>query len=57
VGRYDLGSADAFSLAESFYVFMAATIYAAALLEVDPFGQPGVEAGKHHTRDILATGR
>jgi glucose-6-phosphate isomerase len=57
VGRYDLGSADAFSLAESFYVFMAATIYAAALLEVDPFGQPGVEAGKHHTRDILAAGR
>jgi glucose-6-phosphate isomerase len=57
VGRYDLGSADAFSLAESFYVFMAATIYAAALLEVDPFGQPGVEAGKHHTRDILAADR
>ncbi len=53
VGRYGLGSAGAFSMAESFYVFMAATVYAAALLEVDPFGQPGVEAGKRHTREIL----
>ncbi len=56
VGRYDLGSAGAFDLAKSFYVFMAATVYAAALLEVDPFGQPGVEAGKRHTRTILELG-
>ena len=51
--RYHLGAADAASLGEAFYVFMAATLYAAALLEVDPFGQPGVEAGKRFTRDYL----
>ncbi|MEW5764872.1 MAG: hypothetical protein ACOYXN_09930 [Acidobacteriota bacterium] len=53
VARYGLGGADAASLGEAFFVFMAATVYAAALFEVDPFGQPGVEAGKRRTREIL----
>jgi glucose-6-phosphate isomerase len=53
VARYDLGAADARSLAEALFVFQVATLYAAALLEVDPFGQPGVEAGKRHTRARL----
>lgn len=53
VARYDLGGADAASLGEAFFVFMAATVYAAALFEVDPFGQPGVEAGKTITRRLL----
>lgn len=53
LARYHLGDGDARSLAEAFYIFQAATLYAAALLEVDPFGQPGVEAGKRATRALL----
>jgi len=53
VARFELGGGDARSLAESLYVFQAATLYAAAMLEVDPFGQPGVEAGKRATRALL----
>jgi len=53
LARYDLAAGDARSLAEAFYVFQAATLYAAAMLEVDPFGQPGVEAGKRATRAFL----
>ena len=53
VARYHLGSGGAEDLGEAFFVFMAATVYAAALFEVDPFGQPGVEAGKRLTRRIL----
>lgn len=54
--RYHLGSPDAAALGEAFLVFMAATLYAAALFEVDPFGQPGVEAGKRFTRAFLDGG-
>jgi glucose-6-phosphate isomerase len=53
VVRYDLEGLDAVSLGEAFFVFQAATMVAAALFEVDPFGQPGVEAGKRFTRSIL----
>jgi len=53
VARYHLGTGGAGDLGEAFFVFMAATVYAAALFEVDPFGQPGVEAGKRLTRRIL----
>ncbi len=56
VARYHLGTADGHSLGEAFFVFMAATLYAAALFGIDPFGQPGVEAGKHFTRDFLIHG-
>lgn len=54
--RYHLGAPDAAALGEAFFVFMAATLYAAALFEVDPFGQPGVEAGKRLTRAFLQSG-
>ena len=54
--RYHLGEADASSLGEAFFVLMAATIYAAALFEIDPFGQPGVESGKRFTRAFLESG-
>ncbi|OYV66634.1 MAG: hypothetical protein B7Z74_10790, partial [Deltaproteobacteria bacterium 21-66-5] len=54
--RYHLGAPDAAALGEAFFVFMAATLYAAALFEVDPFGQPGVEAGKRLTRGFLESG-
>lgn len=54
--RYHLGAPDASALGEAFFVLMAATIYAAALFEIDPFGQPGVEAGKRFTRGFLESG-
>ncbi len=50
---FPVRAAEAVRLGEAFFVFMAATVYAAALFEVDPFGQPGVEAGKRLTRRIL----
>jgi len=53
---YDLGSPNAAALGEAFYVFEAATLYAAKLFEIDPFGQPGVEAGKRYAREILERG-
>ncbi len=54
IAHYDLGVPTTSALGESFYVFQAATMYAAKLFEVDPFGQPGVEAGKRYTRDFLS---
>lgn len=56
VVRYDFGGLDATALGEAFFVFQAATMVAGALFEVDPFGQPGVEAGKRFTRSILEGG-
>ncbi len=53
VVHYDLEGGGASDLGEAFFVFQAATLYAAALLEIDPFGQPGVEAGKRFTRELL----
>lgn len=53
VARFDFGAGDARALGEAFYIFQAATLYAAGLLGIDPFGQPGVETGKRHTRDLL----
>lgn len=57
VARYHLGNADEEATGEAFFVFQAATVYAAGLMEIDPFGQPGVEAGKRFTRQLLQTGR
>ena len=54
--RYHLGASDAHALGEAFFVLMATTIYAAALFEIDPFGQPGVEAGKRFTKTLLERG-
>lgn len=56
VARYHLGQPDAAGLGEAFFVLQAATLYTAALFEVDPFGQPGVEAGKRFTRALLEGG-
>lgn len=56
VARYHLGPADAASLGEAFFVLTSVTLYAAALFEVNPFGQPGVEAGKRYTREYLEKG-
>jgi len=56
VVHYRMGPPDAASLGEAFFVFQAVTLYAAALFEVDPFGEPGVEAGKRHTREYLEKG-
>jgi len=53
VARYHLGDGDGEALGEAFFVFEAATVYAAGLMEIDPFGQPGVEAGKRFTRKLL----
>ncbi|MHC4819911.1 MAG: hypothetical protein ACYTF8_17850 [Planctomycetota bacterium] len=35
-------------------VLLCATVVAGRLLDVDPFGQPGVEAAKDATRELLA---
>jgi glucose-6-phosphate isomerase len=54
--RYHLGPPGTASLGEAFFVFQAVTLYAAALFEVDPFGEPGIEAGKRHIRECLEKG-
>lgn len=56
VVQYHLGPPDVASMGEAFFVFQAVTLYAAALFEVDPFGEPGVEAGKRYTREYLERG-
>lgn len=47
--RLHLGDAGEEALGEAMVVLMLSTLWAAALLGVDPSGQPGVEAGKRHT--------
>ena len=42
------------SLGALLMVFLCATVVAGKLLDVDPFGQPGVEAAKAATRNLLA---
>ena len=54
VCRYHIGEPTPDALGEALLVLQVSTLYAAALLDVDPFGQPGVEAGKRFTRAILA---
>lgn len=48
VGRFG-----AFGLGELIFTLEAATVLCAALLRVDPFGQPGVEASKQQTLLVL----
>lgn len=45
---------DAFSLGSLFYYWEWTTLYAGALLEINPFDQPGVEAAKILTKRYLA---
>lgn len=51
--RYHLGAAREREVGEALAVFIASTLWAAGLLGVDPFGQPGVEFGKRRTRSLL----
>ncbi len=44
---------DAFSLGEFFYLHQLQTVMAGALYGVNPFGQPGVEAGKNATYALM----
>jgi glucose-6-phosphate isomerase len=44
---------DAFAVGEFFYLFELQTVMAGALYNVNPFGQPGVEAGKNATYALM----
>jgi glucose-6-phosphate isomerase len=44
---------DAAILGELFYLYEAQTVMGGALLNVNPFGQPGVEAGKNATYALM----
>ncbi len=47
---------DAGILGEFFYLFQLQTVMAGALYGVNPFGQPGVEAGKNATYALMGRG-
>ena len=47
---------DAFAIGEFFYLFQLQTVMAGALYGVNPFGQPGVEAGKNATYALMGRG-
>lgn len=44
---------DAFAIGEFFYLLQLQTVMAGALYNVNPFGQPGVEAGKNATYALM----
>jgi len=44
---------DAFAVGEFFYMLELQTVMAGGLYGVDPFGQPGVEAGKNATYALM----
>src|SRR5262245_13696757 len=44
---------NAFTVGQLLYLFQTATVVAAALAQVDPFGQPGVEEGKQLTYGLM----
>ncbi len=44
---------DAFAIGEFFYLLQLQTVMAGALYDVNPFGQPGVEAGKNATYALM----
>lgn len=48
---------DAFALGEFFYMLQLQTVMAGALYNVNPFGQPGVEAGKNATYALMGRKR
>jgi glucose-6-phosphate isomerase len=45
---------DARRLGQFFMLYEAATVFAGALYDINPFDQPGVELGKRLTREILS---
>lgn len=54
VGCMEIDRLDAYSLGALFYFWEWTTLYAGALLEINPFDQPGVEAAKVLTKQYLA---
>ena len=44
-----LPQVNAFTLGQLFYLFEVAVVFAAGLYRINPFNQPGVEAGKRLT--------
>ena len=44
---------DAFAMGEFFYLHQLQTVMAGALYRINPFGQPGVEAGKNATYALM----
>ena len=49
----ELPAVNAFTLGELMYLFELQTAYAGAMLNIDTFNQPGVEAGKQATYALL----
>lgn len=47
---------DAAIMGEFYYLFQLQTVMAGALYDVNPFGQPGVEAGKNATYALMGRG-
>lgn len=45
---------DEFHLGQLFFCFLAEVVLLGKLLRIDPYGQPGVEAGKKFTKAILS---
>ena len=56
VVEIELDRYSAFNLGYLFMLYMLATAAAAQILEVNPFGQPGVELGKRIAKEILQKG-
>lgn len=48
---------DEYHLGQLFFLFLAEVILLGKLYRIDPYGQPGVEAGKKITKEILSRGR
>jgi glucose-6-phosphate isomerase len=44
---------DAFAVGEFFFLYELQTVMGGALFGVNPFGQPGVEAGKNATYALM----
>ena len=49
-----MDQANAYSMGELFMLYEVACAYCGALMEVNPFNQPGVELGKKLTKEILS---
>jgi len=52
--EFSLGRADEKELSEAMTIFIIATLIAAEVQGINPFGQPGVEEGKRITKELLS---
>ncbi|HNQ79182.1 MAG TPA: hypothetical protein PK747_09280 [Acidobacteriota bacterium] len=52
--EFSLGKADEKEISEAMTVFIIATLIAAEVQGINPFGQPGVEEGKRITKELLS---